>query len=448
MRWPVLAAMVAMALAGCDRTGEHGAPPSPPSAASVAPFDFPPDAVLLVTCGSDGMLEACNCAGTLEGGLSRRSGLFASYRAAFARTFALDAGDFSWLDAADLRNEYLLRAYRFVDYDAIALGVGEMSATPAQLARQMRRAPLPYLAGTVSPADRSVRWPAARVVRRQWGDVRLAVLSYLPRESLLFAPAETVEALAFQFDADFAAQAAVLRSEGCVVIVVCQGDDETAEKLASWCPADVIVRGRTSRSLPAVRSAAGGARIVQAGGWDVVGALAMRIEGGKLTQVQWRLEPVDTRWSVDRRALSVFQAYARLAARKALDAERGANVRHVAPTECAKCHPAQFAAWKASPHARARAALAAGGRADDENCLACHVGGFRAPGGFVSAAQSPDREDVGCQDCHRFNLDEHRAADFQRRPADEKVCTLCHTPLTDPGFRYDARAAKARCPRR
>ncbi|HOF19468.1 MAG TPA: hypothetical protein PK082_11205, partial [Phycisphaerae bacterium] len=64
MRWPVLAAMVAMALAGCDRTGEHGAPPSPPSAASVAPFDFPPDAVLLVTCGSDGMLEACNCAGT------------------------------------------------------------------------------------------------------------------------------------------------------------------------------------------------------------------------------------------------------------------------------------------------------------------------------------------------------------------------------------------------
>ena len=58
---------------------------------------------------------------------------------------------------------------------------------------------------------------------------------------------------------------------------------------------------------------------------------------------------------------------------------------------------------------------------------------------------------MNCQDCHRFNDDEHqldgKGVGFQYPRVKDLVCTTCHTPVTDPKFDYKAKLPKARCPR-
>ncbi|HUJ60049.1 MAG TPA: multiheme c-type cytochrome [Kofleriaceae bacterium] len=57
---------------------------------------------------------------------------------------------------------------------------------------------------------------------------------------------------------------------------------------------------------------------------------------------------------------------------------------------CGSCHPAELAAWKATPHAATRARFAG---APEGRCLACHGTG-EAPAGPTVAIE------VGCEACH------------------------------------------------
>ena len=90
---------------------------------AVRPFALgKPDLVLLITGATHGRMEVCNCSGPMPGGLSRRSGLFASYRKAHRAVAAIDTGEAFWLNPQDLRNRYMLPAYQLLDYHAVVLG--------------------------------------------------------------------------------------------------------------------------------------------------------------------------------------------------------------------------------------------------------------------------------------------------------------------------------------
>ncbi|MGN6105015.1 MAG: multiheme c-type cytochrome [Kofleriaceae bacterium] len=58
---------------------------------------------------------------------------------------------------------------------------------------------------------------------------------------------------------------------------------------------------------------------------------------------------------------------------------------------CGSCHPAQLAAWRATPHATTQRRF--GGRTPEGRCLACHATG-EAPAGPAIAFE------VGCEACH------------------------------------------------
>jgi Cytochrome c554 and c-prime len=58
---------------------------------------------------------------------------------------------------------------------------------------------------------------------------------------------------------------------------------------------------------------------------------------------------------------------------------------------CGSCHPAEFAAWQATPHASTRARFA--DAKPQARCLACHGTG-EAPAGPAIAVE------VGCEACH------------------------------------------------
>jgi hypothetical protein len=126
---------------------------------------------------------------------------------------------------------------------------------------------------------------------------------------------------------------------------------------------------------------------------------------------------------------------------------------------CRICHLEQYDRWKNTPHAGAFASLESGGQAQNPLCLSCHATALMQPGGFRSAAQTPEMTGVQCEACHGPARDHIAWAyrvwrdDFQGtspesrnynpkrlprtgRALDSASCVKCHNPQNSPGFDF------------
>jgi len=402
---------------------------------SVKPFAMGrPDVLLLITGGTNGRLEICSCCGVMPGGLSRRSSLVASYRAVCPRTLLIDSGDVLWVDPNDVRNDFVLEAYRMFPYDALVLGDQEWAPATQRMTKLLAPGPTAYLSTTVEPGDDAPPLPLQDVLRRQWGDVKIAVVSDARRDSMLLMP-ERASQVRFAPPNSVAVLARGLKADGYVVVTVVHGGAE-AVAAAAACPADLIVRGHTSKTDPNVLQAAG-RPMVKVGGGDWVGVVAMKIAGGRITALEYRAEVLDGRWPIDDRMVSLYSAYVHAAMVQGIDRNRSSPLEYVASARCGGCHPKQHEFWKGTAHARAYAAVAGERSEKRRSCLVCHTSGMGTAGGFVSIAKTPHLANVNCQDCHRFTIAEHEAAGHKAPRVDTQMCGTCHTSLTDPMFEID-----------
>lgn len=454
---------------GCNpqpTVASHAQVAQAPKPVSVKPFRIPqPDLVLLVTGGTNGMLEVCNCTGTMPGGLARRSGLALSYRTAFPALRLLDAGDSFWIEPNDVRNEYVLRGYHVIGYDALVLGDQELAAEPDRLARMLSLTPVPSLSSTVWPAIASGRsgaagetpvsttsstpppaWPGVRTVTWTLPAGKVSVVSEASKEAFQFLPEEHLAKLSFEAAAQVEDRVRQLKKDSHVVILVAHLPGDGVEQAAARTAADLIIRGHTSRSEDKLLTVSGKS-VLKAGGSETVGAAALKIADGKIADIDYRLEVVNEKWPMDQRLLQVYQAYAHVAMRKALDADRKKGLHYVPSGECGICHERQILFWQASKHAKAYKTLQAADRTGDPNCVACHTTGFGTEKGFYTFQATPKMAGVNCQDCHRFNVREHRTEGFVAPKVKEDVCTSCHTPVTDPKFDYKKKTEIIRCPK-
>jgi len=428
---------------GRSHSGTH----RPPAPIPVKPFAMgPPDVVLLITGGTNGMLEVCNCSGPMPGGLARRSGLIRSYRAACERTITIDAGDAFWIVPTAVQNRFVLKGYREIGYDALVLGDQEWAASDKMLGEWLRAHQTTALSSTVTPASSAATVPHVPVLKRQWGPVKIAILSDVRRESFLFFPPERLAQLEFTGSEELAAQSRKLRADGYAVVVVSHGDERAVAKTAREVPADLIVRGHTRRSEKKLLTVAG-RPVAKVGKEDWVGVVAMKIDAGKVTAMEYRLEVVDAHWPLDARLLQTYQAYAHAAMRHELDKKRKKGLEWAPSAGCGNCHPAAYKKWKASRHAHAFETLQKVKRTIDPNCVACHTSGFGEEKGFYTFEKTPKLAGVNCQDCHRFGTDEHLKEGFKFPKITTDTCETCHTPVTDLMFEFKKRTPKIRCPK-
>lgn len=110
-----------------------------------------------------------------------------------------------------------------------------------------------------------------------------------------------------------------------------------------------------------------------------------------------------------------------------------ATARYVGALQCQGCHPAEYAAWSSSQHARSIETLDGAGKGHDPRCLSCHVTGLGHPGGEMAGLA-----EVGCESCHGPGSD-HVAAPaegYGSLPADGAACVACHTHDNSPDFRW------------
>jgi len=324
---PLLIALAAAAgAAGCGPGGAEFSraprPAEPPPPAPVQPFAIGrPDLVLLVTGGTGGALEVCDCEDAKLGGLARRSGLVRSYRAAVEHAFLLDTGDVLAIWPDDLRNDYVLTGYARVGYDAVVLADREWAVGPAKLRARLAAGP-EYLSTSVAPAD-GPAMPIRTVVTRRFGDVKLAVVSHLGDDALMFFSGEQLGELRRSGVEDVEALISRLKADGHLVVLVSHGSRDAAAAAARRTTADVVIRGHAQVGDEGLRRV-GGCLLVQAGGAEAVGVLALRLEGGRIAAAEWRLEPVDARWPIDARLIELFEAFVQRLSASTRPAERPA----------------------------------------------------------------------------------------------------------------------------
>jgi hypothetical protein len=112
--------------------------------------------------------------------------------------------------------------------------------------------------------------------------------------------------------------------------------------------------------------------------------------------------------------------------------------------ECGMCHDAAEAFWRTTRHAHAVASLVERDKDYDEECIGCHVTGYRRPGGS-SLGHLGDLAEVQCEACHgpgRPHADDGTVDSAPVRDVPEAVCRECHNGKHSPRFELAAWRAR------
>ncbi len=107
--------------------------------------------------------------------------------------------------------------------------------------------------------------------------------------------------------------------------------------------------------------------------------------------------------------------------------------------ECALCHDEEEAFWKTTKHGHAVATLVERDKQFDEDCISCHVTGYRKPGGS-SLGHLGVLENVQCESCHgpsSLHSDDGEEGSAPTPKVPEAVCKNCHNAKHSPKFEYE-----------
>jgi hypothetical protein len=105
--------------------------------------------------------------------------------------------------------------------------------------------------------------------------------------------------------------------------------------------------------------------------------------------------------------------------------------------QCRDCHKPEWESWRESAHAQAWTILADQGAHVDAACQVCHSTGFGMPDGFASVKRSPQRVDVGCENCHGPSGRHVQEATIRTPFPAANQCTTCHDAENSPNFEFN-----------
>lgn len=145
---------------------------------------------------------------------------------------------------------------------------------------------------------------------------------------------------------------------------------------------------------------------------------------------------------------------------KAPAASTAKAAEYVGAGKCKMCHAKQHKAWLDTPHARAWAGLVNAdpkknsemaaalkieiheSAAKTDDCVRCHVTGFKLAGGFPQAdtTKAAAVANVTCEACHGPGSLHVTAPMAEKKKtiakAGEAMCLQCHTPAITPNFTF------------
>jgi 2',3'-cyclic-nucleotide 2'-phosphodiesterase (5'-nucleotidase family) len=310
----------------------------------------------------------------------------------------VDLGDVFWVKPDDIRNDFMLAGYAQIGCDAVVPADQEWAVGTRRLAALAEQAGTTLLSTTITGGAATT----CPVVVRDLPGLRLAVVSDVPREVFRPVPPQRVAELTFADPSALARRVRQLKQDGFAVVVAAHVDKPYLAAEIAAVDADLFLGGHNVHTEPALLRV-GGKPVVKVGGPDRVGALALKVRDGRITDIDYRAELVNEAWPIDARLLETYQAYAHAAMREALDAERKEGLEYMASEACGRCHLPQYESWAKTNHARAWTTLTKVRRTGDPACVMCHTSGFGTEKGFYTIEKTP--QFANCHRCSESAVD-------------------------------------------
>jgi hypothetical protein len=124
-------------------------------------------------------------------------------------------------------------------------------------------------------------------------------------------------------------------------------------------------------------------------------------------------------------------------------AENQTDKVFVGSQACQECHDVEYEnftthAKKATSFESVQVMAKGLTDAEQKECFTCHTTGYGAPGGFVSATETPHLKDAGCEVCHgpgSAHIETEDPEDINYDVTIE-VCNTCHNPDRIASFKY------------
>lgn len=117
--------------------------------------------------------------------------------------------------------------------------------------------------------------------------------------------------------------------------------------------------------------------------------------------------------------------------------------RYVGSNACGDCHVEEFTNFQAyakKAHSYDSLETMKKGLTDAEflKCFECHTTGYKKPGGFRSAEETPHLKNAGCEVCHgpgSLHVQSGEAGDIKGKLTSED-CEACHSAERVQAFNY------------
>lgn len=346
---------------------------------------------------------------------------------------------------------FLMDAMKVLGTDAVGLGDRDLRFGIAFLEAQIKRTGLPMISSNL--LDAKTRKPILQTsVVKQIGRAKVGYFSLLSDKANL-GPAR--DSLAVGEPSEYAqTMIKELQRKGCGVIVLLSqlGKVESEDLVASVEGIDAVIVGRNGPLIQKGRlvmntiACYGGEQgqylcrteiTLDASGHAAGGDAEAFMLGPEVGEKKGVLELVKS--FEDGFNEKLRKAEMERAATQSTSQAHDAVDHFIGAELCIRCHQDEGEQWKTTSHSLAWQTLVDAKKDATPECIACHVVGYKQPGGFDSFTATPAMANVQCENCHGMGT-QHDAFTSSARMVTEQTCITCHHGENDPEFDWDKKA--------
>ncbi len=387
-----------------------------------------------------GELEPCGC--TMEGdfgGIRRQATAIEQLRQRDSHLILISGG--ALLDTtsvtAKIKNEYILKGFQQLKYDAIALQPRDTAFGLSLL----QSVPLPWLANK--------SWNAQIRAERQ---------KKLPEVSVVFYSAMNLAKAVHQpgnqtplheFDGKALAKQIQQRHQQHFLTVLMTDQEPTV--LAQWLDlknVDVLLIPNTNSDQYRKAEVLAHTLVIRPGKQGKqLGVLHLQwsAQQHRLLSYQQKIISLSTKVANAASMQTWYQHYNQ-AAKQLYQQRAQANAKWVqhpiyaGAETCGTCHLKAMTVWQSSQHSHALNALKAVNKQFDPECVGCHVVGYGQAGGFVDELLTPQLSHIQCESCHGPGLAHVQSPALQKmanlKLQAQPICLQCHNEKHSPVFDF------------
>jgi hypothetical protein len=361
-----------------------------------------------------------------------------------------NGGFFPELDAEQDRAWFLMDGMKLLGTDAVGVSEKELRFGLGYLLANVKRTQLPMVSANLYyKGQKKLVFPPYLI--KQVGGVKVGVFSLISDKVSLGPPQDSLSVMSPEAAAR--RTVAELRKKGVTVVLLLSqlGKVESEDLCAAVEGIDAVVTGHSVPVLPKGRMVKNTVAVYGGEQGQYLGQITLNLDdkkrptGGDAETFILGAEITDkpevaklVKGFEDGLNEKLRKAEKEMVAEQQARAEQ--NKDHFLGADvCIRCHVDEGTQWKTTAHSLAWQTLVDAKKDATPECVACHVVGYKQPGGFQASIDAPRLANVQCENCHGMGT-QHEAFAANPKRVTEQTCMVCHNSERDPSFRFDEKA--------